>query len=80
MTEEDREMESTLDMIGLLQQMNDQDDNVISSYDDRNSLNFQEGFSSDMIDRLVAHNDLAKARARNNLKREMGVSSKSLMK
>ena len=80
MTEEDREMESTLDMIGLLQQMNEQDDNVISSYDDRNSLNFQEGFSSDMIDRLVAHNDLAKARARNNLKREMGVSSKSLMK
>ena len=80
MTEEDKEVETELGIVSTMIKdilENNEENNPYEAY---HRLNFREGYAANMLDRLVGHHDLESARARNHFKKEMGVSSRSLMK
>ena len=80
MTEEDKEVETELGIVSTMIKDILENNEANNPYEAYHRLNFREGYAANMLDRLVGHHDLESARARNHFKKEMGVSSRSLMK
>ena len=80
MTKDDAKIEDELDLMTsfmkhVLFQDNKRGMELHSDY-----LNFNHGFAASMVDRIVAHDDIENARARNHIKKQEGFCSKNLIK
>ena len=80
MTKDDAEVEDELDLMTsvtkhALFQDNKRNEELNGSY-----LNFNNGFAASRIDRIIAHEDIERARARNHIKKQQGISSIHLIK
>lgn len=82
MTDTDKQEEKSLNLVTdeMISMLNSDPNSNDSDQNRINSLNFNCGYAASVIDKLVGHVDLERARSRNNAKAVFGQNTKSLLK